>query len=257
MTLTYRRSLILPSLLDKPFQVEKEPFFSRNFWPWLPTERPHVQDQSDFCTPALKRSSGFRGTNLWKQLYLCQERKRTLPPGRLLPAELSAALPAFCGRGVVAAGRLPGRLPVLPPRLCGDAPAAPGEQGGGWEPNRSLAIVPGKCQSKSPWESGAVWLSKRSSSSRLQKMCIIRKTRGEKLSACRATLQEGSSVTPPLREHLELERSGSHICQNTSPSAGRTKQSGFQCPCHTPEFCPDGAHSWCLGHYSPLGEVCL
>lgn len=31
--------------------------------------------------------------------------------------------------------------------LCGDAAAAPGEQEGGWEPNRSLMIVPDMCQS--------------------------------------------------------------------------------------------------------------
>lgn len=76
-------------------------------------------------------------------------------------------------------------------RLCGDALAAPGELEGGWEPNWSLMIVPDMCQSKSPCKFGSAWfpwLSKLSSSSRLQKMCIIRKTRGEKLTACRASL---------------------------------------------------------------------
>lgn len=200
-----------------------------------------MKDQLDFALPP-ETKAAFLQACVCGNSCICARREHFFPPCLLPPAKLSAALPAFCSGGEAAAGRLPSGLPVPPPEVAGMLQPPPGEQEGGWEPNQSLLVVPGMYRSKSLCKFGAAWfpwLSKRCSSSRLQKMCIMRKTRGGKITACHAALQDGSSVMLVLREHLELERTGTHICQHTSTPAGRPKQSALHRPCHTLEFCPD------------------
>lgn len=163
------------------------------------------------------------------------------PPCLLPPAKLSAALPTFCRRGEAATGRLPAGLPVPPPEVAGmfllpwGSRRAAGKQiGHCW-----LFLVCARvslCKFGSAW---FPWLSKLCGSSRLRRMCIMRKTKGEKITARHATLQDGSSVMLVLREHLELEKTGTHICQHTSTPARRPKRSALHRPCHTADFCPD------------------
>lgn len=103
-----------------------------------------------------------------------------VPPSKALCSSASLLQKRRGGRWQVAS-----RAPHAASRGCRDAPATPEEQEGGWEPNQSLLVVPDICQSKSLCKFGAVWfpwLSKHCCSSRLRKMHIMRKTRGEKIT---------------------------------------------------------------------------
>lgn len=241
MTLMDRWSLILSPLLDKPFQVKKEEFFSRYFWPWLPTVAACARPVR-FCTPAWNEAVSWKAricgnsciytrrehfflavSSQQSSLQPCQpfvEEEWWLPVGS--QADSPCCFQRPCGILL---------LPLGSRRVAGNTPVT----------DYCSWYVPEQVSLK-VWGFMISMAFKLSSSSRLQKMCITRKARGEKLIVCFAVLQDGSSVLRSLREHLGLERSGSHICQNTSPSSGRPKQSGFHGPCHTPEFCTDGAH---------------